>query len=64
MKVFEDCFIKSLAENLNDQEINFHEVFDNAWRKFIQYIFKRYTDGMEIEKEGEIKTNDLVYKVY
>jgi hypothetical protein len=58
MKVFEDCFIKSLAENLNDQAINFHEVFEVAWRKFIQYIFKRYTDGMEIEREEEKKTNN------
>jgi hypothetical protein len=58
MKVFEDCFIKSLAEHIKDQEINFHQVFEAAWRKFIQYIFKRYTDGMEIEREEESKINN------
>jgi len=48
-KIFEDCFIESLDRELNIDV--FHDKFENPWRKLIQYIFKKYTDGiMDIEE--------------
>jgi hypothetical protein len=49
LKIFENCFIESLEEILNIGL--FHDKFENPWRKLIQYIFKKYTDGiMDIEE--------------
>ena len=48
VKVFENCFIKSLEESL-DVSV-FDEKFENPWRKLIQYIFKQYSNGMNFEE--------------
>jgi hemoglobin-like flavoprotein len=50
--LFENCFIKCLYECL--QVEIFQEKFENPWRKFIQHIFKHYTDGMKFEGKKEI----------
>ena len=46
-KIFENCFIKSLEHCLS-VEI-FHQKFETPWRKLIQFIFKKYIDGMNFE---------------
>ena len=46
-KIFENCFIKSLEHSLN-VEI-FHQKFETPWCKLIQFIFKKYIDGMNFE---------------
>ena len=56
IKIFENCFIKSLDEILNVS--NFHEKFENPWRKLIQFIFKKYTEGMNFEQKEELKFAD------
>jgi hemoglobin-like flavoprotein len=52
--IFENCFIKSLDQSLRVSM--FQEKFENPWRKLIQYVFKKYTDGMNFEKKEEIKS--------
>jgi hypothetical protein len=47
------CFIESLEEILNVS--NFNEKFENPWRKLIRYIFKKYEDGMNFEKNEKNK---------
>jgi len=52
--IFEDCFIQSLKECLSMDM--FYEKFETPWRKLIRYIFKQYTNGMNYEKNEEIKS--------
>jgi hypothetical protein len=47
------CFIESLEDILNVS--NFHDKFENPWRKLIQFIFKQYSDGMNFEKKEDLK---------
>ena len=50
-KIFEDCFIESLDEYLCVDLFN--DKFEKSWRKLIQYVFKKYIDGINFEKMEE-----------
>jgi hypothetical protein len=57
-KIFENCFIACLEECLNFKK--FQDKFEAPWRNLIQFIFKKYKDGMISE---EILDEDLINKV-
>ena len=52
-KIFENCFIESLDEILS--VATFQNKFETPWRKLIQYIFKQYTDGMNLEEINHLE---------
>ena len=57
-KLFENCFIENLEESL-DVSLLFKAKFEAPWRKLIQYIFKKYTDGMSSEEMCEDFLSEL-----
>jgi hypothetical protein len=35
--------------------VTFENKFETPWRKLIQYIFKQYTDGMNLEEINHLE---------